>query len=146
MSDKKLQPKLAAGTKPKATAVKAPADNEKPFKAATKSAPEKPAKPLAAEPKVEKTVGPKATAVKNVKAEGETGARSSLAGKKINVLDKTIKARPETLRFAVLEVIIKAKKVDDIMGQEVTGKDGKSAKINAGWLNFAATAGNIELI
>jgi hypothetical protein len=125
MSEKKSQPKLSAGTKPK-TGTKAPAAETKPAKAP--AAETKPAKSPAAS-------GEESTG---------KGKKCPYAGMKITVVSKDIAAKEGTLRHDVLVEILKAKKVDDILGLEVTGGDGKTAKINTAWLSFAQNAGLVS--
>lgn len=127
MSDKKSQPKLSAGSKPKTGT-----------KAAKPEAPVAETKVPVKAPKAE-TKAPKAPAAE---ATGEgKGKKCPYAGMKITVVTKDIAAKEGTLRHAVLSEILKAKKVDDILGVEIEGGDGKTGKVNTAWLSFAQNAG-----
>ena len=129
MAELKNQPKLSAGKKPETTKVGA-------------AAPPKPTKPLP----VEKA---EAKPVKTAKAEkepSEGGRKNPYAGMKISVVKKEIDAREGSLRHAVISVILKAKKVDDIYGTEVTAADGKVATINTAWLNFAKSNEYVDFV
>lgn len=129
MAELKNQPKLSAGKKPETTKVGA-------------AAPPKPTKSLP----VEKTEAKPAKATKAEKEPSEGGRKNPYAGMKISVVNKEIEAREGSLRHAVISVILKAKKVDDIYGTEVTAADGKVATINTAWLNFAKSNEYVDFV
>lgn len=124
MSESKAQPKLSAAKKPGATPVK-------------------PVKALAAEEKPAKVKAAKAEATES---EAGGGRKNPYAGMKIQVISKEIAAREGSLRHEVLTAIVSAKKVDDVYGTEVVGADGKEAKVNTAWLNFAKNAGLVDFV
>lgn len=125
MAELKNQPKLSAGKKPETTKVGA-------------AAPPKPSKALPVEAK------PAKSAPKAEKEAGEGGRKNPYAGMKITVVTKEIAAREGSLRHAVISAILKAKKVDDVYGTEISSADGKSGTVNTAWLNFAKASGYVD--